>query len=147
MTSAGWGELEKRVKIWNNTTWQSLKKECACVLSRYSCVWLFVTLWIVVHQAPLFMGFSRQKYFSGLPFPPPRDLPNWGLNLPLLRLLHCRQILYCWATREAPKEGDLAINQPRESEKVIEACNHLISFWGHEVEQQQSLWKKNKFQK
>ena len=80
MTSAGWGELEKRVKIWNNTTWQSLKKECACVLSRYSCVWLFVTLWIVVHQAPLFMGFSRQKYWSGLPCPLPGDLPHPGIK-------------------------------------------------------------------
>ena len=37
---------------------------------------LFVTLWTVVHQAPLSMGFSMQKYWSGLPFPPPRDLPN-----------------------------------------------------------------------
>ena len=40
----------------------------ACVLSR---VWLFVTPQTVVHQAPLSMGFSRQKYWSGLPFPTP----------------------------------------------------------------------------
>ena len=37
------------------------------------------------------MGFSRQEYWSGLPFPSPRDLPNQGSNL---GLLHCRQILY-----------------------------------------------------
>ena len=37
---------------------------------------LFVTLWTVARQAPLSMGFSRQEYWSGLPFPPPADLPN-----------------------------------------------------------------------
>ena len=40
------------------------------------CVWLFVTLWTVVHQASLSMGFSRQEYWSGLPFPSPKDFPN-----------------------------------------------------------------------
>ena len=34
------------------------------------------SLWTAAHQAPLSMGFSRQEYWSGLPFPPPRDLPN-----------------------------------------------------------------------
>ena len=38
------------------------------VLSRFSCVRLFVTLWTVAHQAPLSMGFSRQEYWRGLPF-------------------------------------------------------------------------------
>ena len=41
-----------------------------------SCVRLFATPWTVVYQAPLSMGFSRQRYWSGLPFPPPGDLPN-----------------------------------------------------------------------
>ena len=36
----------------------------------------FVTLWSVAHQALLSMGFSRQEYWSGLPCPPPGDLPN-----------------------------------------------------------------------
>ena len=39
----------------------------------------FVTPWIVAHQAPLSMGFSRQEYWSGLPGPSPGDLPQ-GLN-------------------------------------------------------------------
>ena len=38
------------------------------------------TLWTVVHQAPLSMGFSRQEYWSGLPFPSPGDLPPPGLE-------------------------------------------------------------------
>ena len=37
---------------------------------------LFVTPWTVTCQGPLFMGFSRQEYWSGLPFPSPGDLPN-----------------------------------------------------------------------
>ena len=42
----------------------------------------------VAHQAPLSMGLSRQEYWGGLPFPPPKDLPNQGSNLCLLNLLH-----------------------------------------------------------
>ena len=44
-----------------------------------SHVHLFVTQWTVAHQAPLSMGFSRQ-YWSGLPFPPPGDLPDPGME-------------------------------------------------------------------
>ena len=50
--------------------------ECYAVLSHLSCVQLFATLWTVAHQAPLSMGFSRQEYWSGLPCPPPGDLPD-----------------------------------------------------------------------
>ena len=49
---------------------------CVCVLSYFSCVLLFVTLWTVALQAPLSMVSSRQECWSGLPFPPPRDLPG-----------------------------------------------------------------------
>ena len=48
------------------------------MLSRFSCVQLFAILWTVAHQAPLFMGFSRQEYWSGLPCPPPVGLPDPG---------------------------------------------------------------------
>ena len=40
------------------------------------CVQLFATLWTIACQVPLSMGFSKQQYWSGLPFPPPGDLPN-----------------------------------------------------------------------
>ena len=43
-----------------------------------SHVRLFATPWTVAHQAPLSMGFTRQEYWSGLPFPSPGDLPNQG---------------------------------------------------------------------
>ena len=42
-----------------------------CVLSCFSCIQLFATLWTVVCKAPPSMGFSRQEYWSGLPCPPP----------------------------------------------------------------------------
>ena len=45
-----------------------------------SHVQLFETPWTVANQAPLSMGFSRQKYWSGLPFPSPEDLPNPGIE-------------------------------------------------------------------
>ena len=50
-----------------------------CVQS-LSHVRFFATLWTVAHQAPLFMGFSRQEYWSGLPFPSPGDLPSTGVQ-------------------------------------------------------------------
>ena len=52
----------------------------ACVLSSFSHVQVFATLWITACQAPLPMGFSRQEYWSGSPCPPPRDLPNPGIK-------------------------------------------------------------------
>ena len=45
-----------------------------------SRVRLFVIPWTVVHQASLSMGFSRQEYWSGLPFPSPGDLPDPGIE-------------------------------------------------------------------
>ena len=50
---------------------------CASVLS---CVWLFAIPWFVARPAPLLMGFFRQEYWSGLPFSPPGDLPNPGIE-------------------------------------------------------------------
>ena len=51
-----------------------------CVLSHFSRVQLFVTLWTVAHQAPLSMGFSRQEYWSENSFPSPGDLPHPGIE-------------------------------------------------------------------
>ena len=46
----------------------------------YSCVQLFATPWTVAHQAPLSIGFLRQEYWSGLPFPTPEDLCIPGIE-------------------------------------------------------------------
>ena len=64
-----------------------------------SRVQLFVTPWTVAYQAPLSMGFSRQEYWSGLPFASPGDLPKPGSNP---GLLHCRQTLYRLSTEGGP---------------------------------------------
>ena len=69
--------------------WARYSGVCAQWLS---CIWLFATPWTVAHQVLLSMGFLRQEYWSGLPFPLPGDLPNQGSN----SCLQCigRQILY-----------------------------------------------------
>ena len=54
-----------------------VNKDCVCVcIQSLSCILLFVTPWAVVCQAALSMEFSRQEYWSGLPFPPPKNLPS-----------------------------------------------------------------------
>ena len=63
-----------------------------------SHVQLFVTPWTVAYHAPPSMGFSRQEYWSGLPFPSPEDLPNPGI----LGLLHCRQMLHHLSHQGSP---------------------------------------------
>ena len=52
----------------------------AHMLSHSSCGPHFVILWTVAHQAPLSVGFSRHEYWSGLPRPPPGDLPYPGIE-------------------------------------------------------------------
>ena len=63
-----------------DSTWppgaQSLTERATCMLSHFSHARLVATPWTVAHQAPLYMGFSRKEYWSGLPFPFPEDLPN-----------------------------------------------------------------------
>ena len=70
----------------------NLKRACVCVLSRFSCIHLFVTPWTVSRRASLFVVFPRQKYWSELPFPSPGDLPDPGIELTSLKspVLACR---------------------------------------------------------
>ena len=67
-----------------------------------SHVRLFATPWTVAHQAPLSMEFSRQEYWSGLPFPSPGNLSNPRIEP---RSLACRQILYHLSHQGSPKVG------------------------------------------
>ena len=76
--------------------------------------WLFVTPWTVACQAHLSMGFSWQEYWSGLPFPPSRDLPDPGIE-PTSTRVSCIAggFFTIWATREAHlRTGSLKINNP-----------------------------------
>ena len=71
--------------------WQSL----TFMLSRFSCVRLFVTPWTVAHQVPLSMEFSRQEYWSGLPCSPPGESSRHR-DRSLVASVSCigRQVLY-----------------------------------------------------
>ena len=66
-----WTTREVIRTVWK---WKTLKVKS---LSR---VQLFATPWTVTNQVPPFMGFSRQEYWSGVPFPSPGDLPNPGIE-------------------------------------------------------------------
>ena len=73
------------------------------VVQSLGSVRLFVTPRNVAHQAPLSMGFSRQEYWSELPFPPPGDLPNPGIEpRSPTQVSHIADGFFTsWATREA----------------------------------------------
>ena len=58
-----------------------LKKVIKCHKEEVLVALLCPILWTVAHQAPLSMGFSRQEYWSGLPFPSPGDHPDPGIKL------------------------------------------------------------------
>ena len=68
------------------------------IISHFGHVRFFVTLWAVARQVPLSMGFFRQEYWSGLPYPPPEDLPDPWIE----------PISY-WAVTPAPPGEDLVL--------------------------------------
>ena len=57
--------------------WVAISFSKACMVSRFSRVWLFATPWRAAHQAVLSTGFSRQEYCSGLPFPSPYKIQSF----------------------------------------------------------------------
>ena len=74
---------EVTATLWWSHLYFLLKSQCcpcACVLSHFSRVWLFATLWTIAHQAPLSMIFARQTYWSRLPWLPPGHLPGPGIE-------------------------------------------------------------------
>ena len=79
------GKLVEQVFRWLDLlrVWFHDPDPCA-VLSHFRHVRLFGTPWTAARQAPLPMGFFRQEYWSGLPFPSPRDLPHPELELTLM---------------------------------------------------------------
>ena len=77
-----WGFFKATLCVHGSRVSQTLRvyTGCVCLLSCFSCVWLFVTLWTVTCQDPLSMGFSRQEYGSELPCLPPGDIPDPGIK-------------------------------------------------------------------
>ena len=74
----------------------------SCLLSHFSHVPFFVTLWTIASQAPLAIGFSRQEYGSGLSCPLPEDLPDTATETQSYIFCVGRWILYHQHTREMP---------------------------------------------
>ena len=68
----GWQQTALVLHVTNQYLWSEVK-----LLSHLQ---LFATPWTVAYQAPPTIGFSRQEYWSGLPFPSPGDLPNPGIK-------------------------------------------------------------------
>ena len=85
------------------------------MLSRFSRVRLFATIW-TARQGPLSTEFSRQEYWSGLPFPTPGDLIHTGIKA---RFPALQAILYHWATGLIWKDPD-AGKDWRQEEKGTE---------------------------
>ena len=90
-----------------NYGFETQPKSSSWKLKRQSLsrVWLFAMPWTVAHQAPLPMGFSRQEYWSGLPFPSPGDLPSPGLP-------YCSQILHHLSHQGSPRILEWAAYPP-----------------------------------
>ena len=107
-----------------------------CLLSCFSRVQLFVNPWTVAYQALLFMGFSRQEYWSGFPSPPPGDLPDPGIKPAFLTTLGLAgQFFTTSATWEARVSVDLYLffgmwysRMPKGSHKSKHKCVYILSF-------------------
>ena len=83
------GEIlqDHRLENLKKYTQKWARPERACMLSHFSRVWLFATPWTAAHQALLSREFPRQEYWSGMPFLPPGDLPDPGIEPMSLMLL------------------------------------------------------------
>ena len=98
----------------------SLQCVSACVLSHLSCLQLCVTPGAAARQAPLSTGFPRQEYRSGLPCPPPGDLPDLGIKPTSLVSCISRQGLY----HERHLGGPNSVQQGLTSSFLVEVTKH-----------------------
>ena len=96
----------------------------------FSCVYSITQSWPTfcdpldcTHQVPLSMRFFSQEYWTGLPFPPPRDLPDPGIKQKSFAPPPCRQILYHWAIRETP-----VFSWPNENSQVVAHTGFFSTF-------------------
>ena len=103
---------------------------CVCMLSHFSRVQLFATLWTVACQALLSMGFSRQEYWSGLPSPPSGDLPDPG-GWTCVSCISCigRRVLYHQCHLGNPYTSILTRNKDNSKVILLTWCIHLEYGW------------------
>ena len=109
---APWTEKPGGLQSMRPQSWPWLSTESMCMCVGQS-VWIFMTPWTIACQAPLSMRFSRQGYWSELPFPTPGIFLTQGLNQQLLHLL-------CW------QAGSLSSAPPgKPTERTVLALGHL----------------------
>ena len=107
----------------------------ACILSHFGGVWLFVTLWTVVSQAPLSMGFSRQEYWSRLPCPSPGVLPDPGIQPASLNA----PALACgFFTTKATWEATSVTKAQGTEEKQVSQCSSKLKMFLHQISYKES---------
>ena len=92
------GLLSDLINQYSRNETQSHWSLCIVKVKSLSRVWLFVTPWTVAHQAPPSMGFSRQEYWSGLPFPSPGEASQPRDRTEVSRI--SGRHFNLWATRE-----------------------------------------------
>ena len=116
--------LQARILQWVAFSFSNAYKWKVKVKS-LSPVQLFASPWTAAYQAPLSMWFSRQEYWSGLPFPSPADLPHPGIKP---RLLHWRQILYCLSHQGSPKNKQQVVMKGKFTQSCPTLCDPY-SLW------------------
>ena len=108
---SGSSSVSLRHGSWHLPATQARRKWKVKVKS-LSPVWLFATPWAVAYEVPPSMEFSRQEYWSGLPFPSPRDLPDPGTESGSSALQV--DAFTVWTTRQLrQEEGTLKRNPAR----------------------------------
>ena len=97
-----WIVLNRYLKMLNSSFFKQYILSSLISLSKICLfnMWVSESLWLHGHQASLSMGFSRQEYWSGLPFPSPGSLPNPGIEP--RSLPHCRRTLYRLSHQGSP---------------------------------------------
>ena len=100
---------------------------CAAVLICSVMSDSFVTPWTVAPQAPLSMGFSRQEYLSGLPCPPPGDLPDPGIKPTSLMSSALASRFF---TTSATWEAQLQLNFPLTLKTTAALARYLLVWFG-----------------
>ena len=96
----------------------------------------FETPWTVARQASLSMGFSRQEYWNGLPFPSPGDLPNPGLYP---GLLHCRHTVYHLSHKGSSGEPDTITGSLKERYRRVRVRQKVMSWWKQRERERKDL--------
>ena len=108
-----------------------------------SHVSLFATPWTVAHQAPPSMEFSREEYWSGLPFPSPGDLPDPGIKP---GLPHSRQMLYHLSHLGSPMiKGETDCNKDWTLKSLQWLSSHNMNEAGRLQEKQYKALRKDTF--